>query len=593
MGILRGMDARGERVGTWSDRFGAAVLTVGAMAGLLIVVTAAVVAAGSEATVLDVVVMVVAAGVFTVAGVIAWQRRPSNRCGLLMIAAGLSFTLAGLSEADIDSLEVVGDLAQTLPLAVVLHLLMAYPSGRVSSRAAGVVVIAGYVVAIGLQIPRVLVGSVHGPLHVGDAPETGGPFEIAQAVLGIALYAVAIIILVARVRSASPVVRRAFGPVRWFGPVTLGLVAGAAVLNAFLVPSTRPSAAVIIQLIAVIGLPIVFLTGLLRGAYGRSGEVRELLAGIAAAPVDHAELRALLAQTLGDETLRVLYRRRGDEFVDENGVTVPPDPARRRVDVALQGSVTGVLDFDPTVTDVERVAEVARIAALALSRERLTAELRATINDLEASATALRGAQERIVTAADSERRRIAGDLHDGAQQRIVALGLQAQRIARRPGTSEDEVEQLRALSAGLGGVVDELRALVRGIMPAALVDRGLEAAARGLADSSPIAVTVEARGLDIRPPQPVESTAYFVIAESLTNALKHAAASQVDVDLHRDGDTLVVEVRDDGLGGADKAAGRGLRGLDDRVAALGGRLDVGDGPGGGTVVRAELPCAL
>ncbi|HET8779511.1 MAG TPA: histidine kinase, partial [Agromyces sp.] len=550
--------------------------------------------AGSEATALDVAVMVVAASVFTLTGVIAWRRRPSNRCGMLMIGTGLSFALAGLSDADIAPLEIVGDLAQTLPVAAVLHLLMAYPSGRVSSPIARAVVVAGYVVALGLQIPRVLVGSVHGPLHVGGAPPTGGPFEVAQAVLGVALFATAIVILVVRARSASPVVRRALGPLRWFGPLTLGLAGAGAVLTAFLVPSTRPSVAVVIQLVAVIGLPIVFLIGLLRGAFGRSGELRELLEGIEKAPIGHDELRALLARTLGDESLRVLYRREDNGgFVDETGVAVAPDPARRRVDVALQGSVAGALDFDPMVTDVDRVAEVARIAALTLAHQRLTVELRASVHDLETAAEALREAQGRIVTATDRERRRIAGDLHDGAQQRIVALGLQAQQIARRPDVSAATVERLRSLTSGLESVVDELRALVRGIMPAALVDRGIEAATRELADRSPIPVVLDARRLDDRLPQAVESTAYFVVAESLTNALKHARSSYVEVDLQRDGDRLMVEVRDDGLGGADMTAGAGLRGLGDRVSALGGRFDVGDRPGGGTVVRAELPCAL
>jgi signal transduction histidine kinase len=194
------------------------------------------------------------------------------------------------------------------------------------------------------------------------------------------------------------------------------------------------------------------------------------------------------------------------------------------------------------------------------------------------------------VDAAEDERRRIERDLHDGAQQRLVALamdlGMAREKLRTDPQAATELVgeaheEAKRALA--------ELRDLARGIHPAVLADRGLDAAISALAARSPVPVGVDvATG---RLPGPVESTAYFVVAEALTNAAKHARAGELAVRIARQGDLLVVEVTDDGAGGADPARGNGLRGLADRVAAIDGRLTVTSPPGGPTLVRAELPC--
>jgi signal transduction histidine kinase len=152
--------------------------------------------------------------------------------------------------------------------------------------------------------------------------------------------------------------------------------------------------------------------------------------------------------------------------------------------------------------------------------------------------------------------------------------------------------QQALELSAGLESLLDELRALVHGVMPTALVDRGLEAATRLLAARLPMPVSVTAHGLDRRLPDEVESTAYFVISESLANTAKHSRADRSDVTISLTGDLLDIEVRDDGAGGADRR-GSGLRGLADRVGALGGSFTVGDDPSGGTLIRAEVPCGL
>jgi signal transduction histidine kinase len=194
------------------------------------------------------------------------------------------------------------------------------------------------------------------------------------------------------------------------------------------------------------------------------------------------------------------------------------------------------------------------------------------------------------VDAQDAELRRIERDLHDGAQARLVALGMSLGLAEQRLATDPEGAQQLVAEArAGLGEALEELRDLARGIHPPVLSDRGLGAALATLADRSALPVTVTA-GLDGRLPPAVESAAYFVAAEAIANAAKHSGAERIHVAVGRQGDVLAVEVADDGRGGADPAGG-GLTGLRRRVEALDGTLAVASPPGGPTVVRAELPC--
>jgi signal transduction histidine kinase len=214
---------------------------------------------------------------------------------------------------------------------------------------------------------------------------------------------------------------------------------------------------------------------------------------------------------------------------------------------------------------------------------RLEAELRARVEELRAS-------RARIVHAADDERRRLERDLHDGAQARLVGLALLL-RSARGRAEGDGELAALLdqaqdELQTSLG----ELRELARGIHPAVLTDRGLEPALEALAARVPVPVRleVEANG---RLPDAVESAAYFVVSEALTNVAKYAKATEAAVAIRRADGLLTVEVRDDGVGGADAAGGSGLRGLADRVSALDGKLSLESPPGRGTRIRADIPC--
>jgi signal transduction histidine kinase len=216
--------------------------------------------------------------------------------------------------------------------------------------------------------------------------------------------------------------------------------------------------------------------------------------------------------------------------------------------------------------------------------------LAAVVNERRRALADVQESRARIVQAADAERRRLERDLHDGAQQRLVSLsGMLGLAMA---GLADEQAELRRDLGRALAdarAAQSELRSLARGIHPAVLTDEGLSAAIGSLAEQCP--VPVETRVPTRRYPPVVEATAYFIVCEALTNMAKHARASSVRVNVEDHKGRLVVEVIDDGVGGADRERGSGLLGLADRTAALGGRLRIDSPHGGGTRLRAELPC--
>jgi signal transduction histidine kinase len=252
------------------------------------------------------------------------------------------------------------------------------------------------------------------------------------------------------------------------------------------------------------------------------------------------------------------------------------------------GEVVGSLAFHSRriLTRRERcMAEAfAHQAALTLENARLHADLLARVDELRRS-------RARILEAAQSERRRLERDLHDGAQQRLVTLALELGRLEARLGSDPDAREALAQARAELGLSLAELRELARGIHPAIVTGHGLAAAVESVAARAPVPVELRV-DLDSRLPEPIEVAAYFLVSEGLTNVAKYAHASAASVVISRTNDDLVVEVSDDGVGGADAACGSGLRGLTDRVEALGGCLAVESPVGSGTRMRAQIPCA-
>jgi signal transduction histidine kinase len=293
-------------------------------------------------------------------------------------------------------------------------------------------------------------------------------------------------------------------------------------------------------------------------------------------------VREMLAESLGDRTVSIAYWLPDRErFVDEFGRRVAlPEPGTGRAWTAVDrdGRRVAAIIHDASLdTSPELVMAAAAASSLALDNERLKADLQARVEELRLS-------RLRIMEAGDAARRRIERDLHDGAQQQLVSLALDLRMLKAR--LQDPAIDDL---SARLATALAELRELARGIHPAILTDRGLTPAINSLADRGTVPIETDVEELD-RLPAPVEAAAYFLVAEALTNVTRYAEATSARVEVRRDGEDLVVEVADDGVGGVDPSAGTGLRGLDDRVAAVGGTLEIDSPVGAGTRVRARIP---
>jgi signal transduction histidine kinase len=543
---------------------------------------------------------VLAALAFLVAGLIVGARRPGNRTGLLMVAACFALLLRqlryGHDPLAFTAFTLVGELGYVLVAQVAL----AYPSGRVADRLERLWLTVAYPVALVFPLaillfydgserlqyfdpaPRESVLLVSGDARLVEA------LQEAYTVTAYGVLATLFIALIARkLFRATPRARRLLAPLL----IAAVLAALRAVLDGVLT-FAEPSRELVYQLFwwqiaALTALPLALLWGLLRERLARS-HVGELVVHLETA--SPGELREELARTLDDPSLEIAFWLPGRfEWVDGQGrrVTVPEESATRAVTRLEQaGEPLAVLVHDPSLLGEPKLVEaVAAAARLSLQNARLHAEVSAQLEKVKES-------RSRIAAAADEERRRIERDIHDGAQQRLVALALELKSAQRRLGDDVDpELDALLASAADeLQVAVEELRELAHGIHPGILVQGGLAAALEELAGRSPVPVSVAAT--EDRLPPEVEGTAYFVASEALANVAKHARATKASVRAERVNGMLVVEIEDDGVGGASSRDGSGLRGLADRVEAQGGHLRIESVRGRGTRVVGEIPCA-
>jgi signal transduction histidine kinase len=372
-------------------------------------------------------------------------------------------------------------------------------------------------------------------------------------------------------------------PIALFAELLVRSVQGLAASSSYLGPWRLGAAAGLVLLLLaapafILSVAALGETGLLISRVSRHGLSSPAVAGV---PV-----REVLAERLGDRTLAIAYwlPERG-LFVDQRGhpVTLPePGTGKAWTAVEHNGSRVAAIIHDAELQARPELVEAAAAGAvLALDNERLKADLRARLQELHAS-------RRRIVAATVEARRRLERDLHDGAQQRLVSLSLDLQLLRGRIADGST-VELLDDTIAKLGEAMTELRELARGIHPPMLSDRGLAPALDALAQRSAVPVELELK-LDGRLPAEVETAGYFVAAEALTNVAKYADATHARVAVTDTGGVLELEVRDDGIGGANAASGSGLRGLSDRVAALDGELIVDSPVGSGTRVTATIP---
>jgi signal transduction histidine kinase len=539
------------------------------------------------------VLTVVLGASLLVSGLASWRARPDNRLGPVMVLTAFGFFASQLSEASPAWLYTIGTAVQYLWLIGVLYLLLTFPSGRLTGRLDRWLM--GAVVALMcVPILAMLDGNKAG-LRCPDCPDN--LLQIVnnnreamnllnlQRLLGSAVLLAIVIVLIRRWVRASAPRRRAVAPVLVAGCATFVALAVTATLDLFGDPLSALPAHVFFYLMATVPIAVlyVFLQRQLdRG--GVAGLVVEL-----GTPRVGADLRLALARTLGDPSLELAFWFPAEQcYVDADGAAVQlpeHDAGRSATVVERDGQPIAALLHDPVLEDnVELVQSVCAAASLALENERLQAELRARLVELQAS-------RARLVGATDAERRRIERDLHDGTQQRLVSiamsLGLLESKLPAGEGEARPLLHETReALTLALA----ELRELTHGITPPLLVEQGLAPALDDLCRRATLPVHLRLQ-VDRRLPDEVESAAYFMVSEALTNAAKHSHGSEVRVLATCAGQTLTVEVSDDGIGGAGTAGGSGVRGLADRVEALGGRFTVSSPPGRGTTLRAEIPC--
>ncbi len=527
-------------------------------------------------------------------GLYAWWRRPLNRTGTVMTAIGFGSLLTGFTGANSPAVFTIAVILSNLYLATFAQLLLAYPEGRIESRGHRRLVAAVYTLALLGPVPMLMfafreqVPKCRCPasiIQISGNADLGRVLDGVTNAIAVALLVYLLSVLVGRWRAATAPQRRLMNPLLWSGIALIGLLAAS--LGAQTVTRTG-GVSDLLWLLAVLvfaSVPFSFLVGLLRSRVARAGAVGELLLRLGEAP-GTGGLRDLLADALDDRSLELVYWVEG-RWVDREGhvTALPRDgEARAWTAVELEGRRVGAIVHDVTLLDTpDVVRSVAAAAGLAMKNERLQAQLRARVEELRRS-------RARIVEAGVQERRRLERNLHDGAQQRLVALSLTMRLAQAKVRKAPEQAEtMLAAAQEELRRALEELRELARGIHPAVLSDRGLQAAVEALAVRSPLPVRlVEVPGE--RLPEPVEAAAYFVIAEALTNVAKYAQASQATVSVVRDNGSAVVEVRDDGVGGANPDRGSGLRGLADRVGALDGSLSLDSPPGSGTTLRAEIP---
>ena len=527
-------------------------------------------------------------------GAYAWQRRPSERFGRLLMLTGFGWFLTTLAESDHELPYSVGRVSGWVIEVALIYLVLSFPTGWLTDRVDRALVWAGAAVVTALYLPSALLTDQYPSpsavsscnrvcpdnafMAVGSEP---GWIDAAvrplRETLTVLIFGAVLVRLAMRVRRATPLLRRTLNPVLIVAILRLAVMLSAIVAR-FASPGT-PVARTLAWLaaLAVPAMAASFGLGLIRQRMLIADAVADLGTRLEAGSRP-AELGASLATALGDPSLRLV--------LGAPTPWPPPRPRRHITEVVSEGRVIALIDHDAALLHQQQLLEAAvSFARIALDNERLAAEVTASLAEIDES----RG---RIQAAADEERRRIERDLHDGAQQRLVALRIKlelAEELMR-----EDPAKglpRLHLLGEEVTDTLDEIRSIARGVYPSLLAERGLPEALHAAALRAPTQTRVSPDGVG-RYSQAVESAVYFCCLEALQNSAKHAPdASMVSIDLHEDG-MLRFEVTDDGEGFDVHShnGGTGLTNMRDRIEAVGGRLELRSSPGRGSVVSGSIP---
>jgi signal transduction histidine kinase len=482
--------------------------------------------------------------VLVTCGVVAWQRRGESRVGPLMVLSGYTWFAGNL-------------WPQLLYIhrGPLVHLHISYPTGRLRRRLAQVTVAAAYVDALILPLAR-------------------------NDVLTLVLAALVAATALDGFLRASGTARRAGIPALAAALAFAGVLAFGAIERLAGWDADREGLWAYDVVIAC--LAVVLLVDLLRGRWAEA-VVADLVVDLGK-QADTRTLRDELGRALGDRSLILGYWLPEEgRYVDDAGRPVElPEPGvgRAMTPIAHDGNPFAVLVHDEAVLEDQALVEaVASAARIAVSNARLQAEVRARVVELAAS-------RRRIVEAADAQRRRLERELREGAEQRLVRVET---LLARAHEAADQRAgEQLTEVEGELRGARAELRDFAQGLHPNALTEGGLETALPELTGRAGIPVELEISVGTI--PPAVEAAVYFVCAEALANVAKHAEAASVTISVSQSSTGLLLTLVDDGVGGADPGQGSGLRGLADRVEALGGLLSVRSPTGGGTRLNTTIP---
>jgi signal transduction histidine kinase len=496
-------------------------------------------------------------------GLVGWSRRPQSGVGPLLTLAGFAWFCGTLAGSRIGVVATVGAALLFVHRGPLCHAIIGYPDGRPSGRLGLIAVVGCYVYAAAVPLARsnvvtIGVAVVVLGVTVGGFARAAGPDRRAR-VTAVAAAAVLAVPLaggsLARLTEAGPGAEQA---VLWGYEAALVLIAAG------------------------------FLADLLWGRWTQAA-VTKLVVDLGG-DAETGTLRARLAHALGDRSLVIGYwLDEAGGYVDERGapVALPEAGSGRAVTVVEQDRepIAALVHDAAVLNDPDLADSVALAARIALSNVRLQADVRHRVAELEAS-------RRRILVAGDAQRRRLQERLQASAGRRLTGARDILDCAVREARECADPAAAERLAAAGkeLAEAQDDLEKLAAGIYPALLTDQGLGPALASLAERSPVPVRLAAPCE--RLPAVIETAVYFVCSEALANIAKHARATRADIQVALEGDLVRVVVADDGTGGADPSAGSGLKGVADRVEALGGRLLVHSPAGKGTRLLAEVPAA-
>jgi PAS domain S-box-containing protein len=540
------------------------------------------------------------------AGLYAVHRNPGGRFGWLLVLAGVLWSPTMLAESPDSVLYSIGRIWVWFAELLLIYLVLAFPTGRLASRPDRLLVRAGAAV-VALYLVSALLGGYPEPSPWAscdtDCPDNAFMLPSSEpgfvgAVLTPALQGMSVLVfagvavqLIRRLGNGSNLMRVELVPV--LAAAVVRMVATVAFLIAREADSGSQLTDVLgsIALLATPAVSVGFLIGLVRSR-ARAGRALSRLSGTLGKP-SAEELQQVIAQAVDDPSLEVVYRTSGDpaEWVDERGrpAELPENSLTRSMTEIWSGGVpVAALIHDAALADAPVMTEVANgFAQMALQNQRLETELRSSLRELKASRT-------RIMSAADEERRRIERDLHDGAQQRLLALAIElelaGELVATDPGKG---ARRLHELVEDVNEAMADIRSLASGLYPSVLLERGLVEALSETAATCPLPTTLTAAGLGRYAPE-IEGAVYFCCREALQNAAKHAEGARTAVIKLWEAEAIHFEIRDDGVGlpRGHGSEGAGITNMRDRIGAMGGTLAIESHPDGGTCVMGSVPLA-